>query len=300
MSRLLALPRELRDEVYEHLISLPIDRPAILQRPRKRITYSASNPESHYGEEAVRFLTESPTPPAHGLLGASRQLRAEFKDALDRLGGSKYKIDVALRGDKQILYPTWIRVPSIAKRVSVIDVKLRMRERYSTSVCSVPGEGYEMDGNTFCAGLGLLQRFLERGIHFLSKKKAESLTIDLLVIDMNFEPKTEEKQCREVALEIVEWLYQWMVGKEESPREIDEGAEGKEREDRQFRFLASKVERLKMTCLGDVYGDWCLRDMVAERDKYAQEAAAAAAEIAAAEIATEIAAAAVAAARAEA
>lgn len=178
------------------------------------------------------------------------------------MGKLKYKIDLTNRDDKDTLYPTWISVPAFATRVDLVEVELRMRSGKTSSVWTViEGEGREHEGLVFFAGLVLLQRFLERGIYFLSKKKAQKISIGLLAIHVDRpDYVTDEDAVREVD-EFAEFLDEWMRGLVVlGPLE-----DSKEREDRQFRFLAEKVERVSLSAKKNFRREWNMREMLEER-----------------------------------
>jgi hypothetical protein len=79
---------------------------------------------------------------------------------------------VNTREYKNKLYPTWISVPLFAKMVNGLEVQLRVRGKKTSSVYSFESDGERRyDGEILYSGLPLLQRFLERGVRFLSRRK---------------------------------------------------------------------------------------------------------------------------------
>ena len=266
MPSLLTIPREIRDEIYKWglLDSLASSKSRALQRDRKRVAYNDADPETHYGEESVRYPEHTSLPPTYPLLQTSRQLRAELLERIQNMGKLKYKIDLTNRDDKDTLYPTWISVPAFATRVDLVEVELRVRSRKTSSVWTIiEGEGREQEGDVFFGGLVLLQRFLERGVYFLSKKKAQKISIGLLAIYVDRpDYVTDEDATREVD-EFAEFLDDWMRG----VTVLGQLEDAKEREDRQFRFLAGKVERVSLSAKKNLRREWDMREMLEKRDE---------------------------------
>lgn len=266
MPNLLTIPREIRDEIYKWglLDSLASSQSRALQRDRKRIAFDDADPETHYGEESVRYPEHTSLPPTHSLLQTSRQLRAELLERIQRMGKLKYKIDLTNRGDKDTLYPTWISVPAFATRVDLVEVELRVRNRKTSSVWTVAeGEGREYEGFVFLGGLVLLQRFLERGIHFLSKKKAQKITIGELAIYVDRPDFVDEEDTAREMDEFAEFLDDWMRG----ATVLGPLEDAKEREERQFRLLAGKVERVSLFARNKLRREWDMSEMLEKRDE---------------------------------
>jgi len=186
------------------------------------------------------------------------------------MGPLRYRIDLTNRDDKDALYPTWISVPVLPGfaekgRVDVLECVLRVRSWKTSSVWSVAGdENGDFEGDVFFGGLSLLQRFVERGVYFLSKKKAEKVSVGLLAIDVDklSEYLTEEDCIKEVD-DFADRLDEWMMG----VNEFGTAGEDWEREDSQFRFLASKIDRLSLSVKGNLRREWDLKEMVAKRDE---------------------------------
>ena len=259
MPHILSLPRELRDEIYKWglLDDLASAKSRTLQRERKRVSHSATDPETYYGEESVRYPEHTSLPPTYPLLQTSRQLRAELLDSVKRMGPLRYKIDLANRDDQDVLYPTWISVPMFSKTVDVLDVEVRVRSGKTSSVCSVVGDdGIEYEGDVYSAGLVLLQRFLERGVYFLSKKKAKKIKVGLLAVNINTHEYVNEES-------LVETLEEWMIGQ----NDLGGGQDVKEREDKQFRFLAERIESVRLSVNGRLSREWNLKDVLELRDE---------------------------------
>lgn len=275
MPNILSLPRELRDEIYKWglLDTLASAKDRRLQHGRKRVSRSPKSFSRdlaadakigyHEGEEAVRYPKHTSLPPTHSLLHTSRQLRAELLDSIKRMGPVKYKIDVTGRNDKNVLYPTWISVPVFARHVDILEVQLRVHLGQTSSICSTPDdEGRERDGDMFPGGIALLERFLERGIYFLSKKKAQRITVGLLDIQVDSLPDVEEEGVIEVIDSIADCVESWVLG-----TDLNEfGGDRKEKAERHFRFLASRIERLRLSFQGNLRRECDFQAMIKTRD----------------------------------
>jgi len=270
MPNILTIPREIRDEIYKWglMDTLASSKSRALQRDRKRVAYTPTDPETHYGEDSVRYPQNTSLPPLYPLLHTSRQLRAELLEKVKRMGPLKYKIDLTNRDDKDALYPTWISVPilpMVTGRVDVLECVLRVRSQKTSSVWTVVGdENNNYEGDVFFGGLGLLQRFIERGVYFLSKKKAMKISVGLLAIDVDhFSEWLTSEDCVKEVDEFAERLDEWMRGVNEFGTASDDWG----REDIQFRFLASKIDRLSLSVKGNLRREWDLTEMVRKRDE---------------------------------
>jgi hypothetical protein len=264
MPNLLSIPREIRDDIYGWALleTLPSSRCRDLQRERKRVTYSPSDPETFYGEEAVRYPVHTSLPPTHALLRTTRQLRHEFLDSIKRLGSLRYKVDLTDRKDKGVLAPTWISVPCFSDRIDVLEVHWRPRAWKTSSIVTYKGDDEDdFVGDSFSASLVLLQRFVERGIYLLSKKKARKIHIGLLEIHLNAGAEMSELELSPLVEEICQFLDDWMIGDRVGAFDQD----ARQREDAQFRLLASKVDRVQLHANGALKREWEVREIVAKR-----------------------------------
>jgi hypothetical protein len=307
MPNLLSLPRELRDDIYKRVLSGPLQtgtsRPSL--RSRKRISKQTSKnvatdaagdssipaeatsdsspnepsssitnttPGAGYydGEETIRYPMTTPLPPMHSLLHTSRQIRAELLETLS-LTRLHYKIDLGLRADTDILYPTWISVPALSHRVDVLDVNLRMRHGKTSSICSAQGDGdgdeLEREGDVFSGGLMLLRRFLDRGVYFLSKKKAQKITVGLLAIHILL-PKDHDSNVdsKELLEDLARFLDEWFLGNTDE----DSSPQERERQDELMRFLAERIDRFSCQ-IEDARREWDVKAMVAARERLGQK-----------------------------
>jgi hypothetical protein len=262
--KILTIPRELRDEIYKWTFSdiLPSSTSHQKLADRERVAYSAEDPETYYGEGANRYPKHTSLPSTHWLLHTSRQLRAEVLDSIRRmsLGKVHYRIDLAQRNDKYKLYPTWITVPLFTDRVDVLEVTFRIRDEKTASIVSAHGDEWDEDGDVLMAGLMLLRRFIERGVYLLSKKKTQNVTVAELLIQASTPPTWATTYPERV----VALLESWICG-ESGPNM--EGRNDWHGTDELLRFLAEKVERVRICLNGKTTIHWVMKDLMKRRDR---------------------------------
>ena len=121
MSSFLSLPRELRDQIIEHVI---LFRKVPPQDPTQCLQ---SRVESS-GDSTLRLPAPSQeTYNASGLLGTSKQIRDETRYRLSQLN-PQYSLDVMI-GDNE-LWPTWICCPTRSSGLTdTVNVTLRFFSR---------------------------------------------------------------------------------------------------------------------------------------------------------------------------
>jgi hypothetical protein len=273
MPSLLTIPREIRDEIYEWALHSPLTSSAdrSLQRERKRIAHNISDTDTYYGEEIVRYPLQTTLPPTHGLLRATRQLRTEFLESVRRLGPIRYKVDLSDRKDNGLVSPTWISVPIFTDKVDVLEAQWRIRSGKTRSTATFAGDDVpEFQGQGFSATLAMLQRFVERGVYLLSKKKRRNIHIGLLAIDMDTPAEMSQTEAEEFTEEFVKSLEYWMIGNE-GFQSFAWDPDAKEREDGQFRSLAQKIGKVGFSLNGVVKREWILSEMLVKRDHEAAE-----------------------------
>jgi hypothetical protein len=106
MCSLLSLPRELRDQIIEHVVLFHKAPPQDPTRLQSRVESS--------GDGTLRLPALSQeTYNASGLLGTSRQIRDETRYRLSQLN-PPYSLDVMI-GDNE-LWPTWTCCPTLLGR----------------------------------------------------------------------------------------------------------------------------------------------------------------------------------------
>ena len=203
----------------------------------------------------------------HSLLHTSRQIRAELLETLSRTR-LHYKIDLGLRMDTDILYPTWISVPALSHRVDVLDVNLRIRPGKTSSLCSMHGDDDDLErsGDVFSGGLMLLRRFLDRGVYFLSKKKARKITVGLLALHILLPEDQDGQDSKEILKDIAQFLDEWFRGDTDE----DSSPQERERQDELMRFLAERVDRFSCQ-IEDARREWDVKAVIAERERLRQE-----------------------------
>ncbi|KAH6667483.1 hypothetical protein B0J14DRAFT_602404 [Halenospora varia] len=280
MPGLLTIPREIRDEIYGFIVpqDLASSKSRELQKERKRITYDPEDADTYFGEEAVRYPVHTSLPPTFSLLQTSRQIRAEIMDNLKRLGTIKYKVNLTDCKDTGVISLTWISVPCFKDKIGVLEAHSRIKTRKTSSVFSFDGENDpESSVYGFSTCLALAQRFVERGVYLLSKKKRNKMHIGLLAMHLDFDPDIDPEAVDEFMGHCCQFLDEWMLGDTWGGYDIN----AKEREEAQFRLLSGKIDRLQMFSNGVFKKEWVVADVVAKRDLNQQEQGRVAAERAA-------------------
>ena len=186
-----------------------------------------------------------------------------------------YKIRLAFREDKELLYPTWISVPAFADRIDVLDVEIRIRRKktaslFSTtsSIVSQSDEG-RRDGDLYFASLVLLQRFLERGPSFLSKRIAPqthtSLTIGTIVLHVVPKDLFYPQPAKDVFSDTIEWVNEFLVDEEEGHVNAHNLERWKRTQDF-LRIFTERIDRLAVQ-VEDLRQEWDLKRVMAEREE---------------------------------
>jgi len=96
--------------------------------------------------------------------------------------------------------------------------------------------------NGFDGSLALLQRFVERGVYLLSKKKRHKIHIGVLEIHLNTGDGILEGELDESAEGAGLFLDDYLIGEMSSIYD----AERRQREDEQFEMLAGKIDRIQL------------------------------------------------------
>jgi hypothetical protein len=269
MPTLLTIPREIRDQIYDWALSdtLASSQSRDLQRERRHITHFPFVPDTLLGEDSVQYPVHTTLPPGHGLLHTARQIRHEFLDSIKRLGAIRYKVDLVDRKDRGVLAPTWISVPCLpcfADRIDVLEVHWRVRHGKTSSVATSVGESDYYVCNAFNGSLALLQRFVERGVYLLSKKKRRKVHIGLLEIHLNGGVEIDKETLEEYAEEVCSFLDDYLIGEMNSL--FDD--EKRETFEAQFEMLAGKIDRIQLHANSTLKREWELHDAVARREEH--------------------------------
>ena len=319
MPNLLSLPRELRDDIYERVLRSSLTLRQV-HFPRIRITkrpnasqqndelaqehYSGvrpigglymlgtsnnthlEDPVYYMGEEAIRYPTATPIPPADPLLHVNHQIRAEMNETINKKPVA-WRIRLSFRDDKELLYPTWISMPAFTDRIDTLDVEIRIRKKKTASLFSTTSSiasdtsttSYNRnknEGDVFFGGFALLQRLLERGPSFVSKKREIStnsnpLSIGCITIHLVSKDLEYRREPKELLDECVGWVDALLTDKDDdSPvRSLDRQEEWK-RIDDFLHFFAERIERLAFEIEGG-RREWLLKDAIEERDMRAKQ-----------------------------
>jgi hypothetical protein len=269
MPHLLAIPREIRDEIYEITLAQPLQSSIdpSLARQRLRTGPDTASPEVIHGEKQICYPSKTSLPPSHGLLLATRQLRAELLQTVKRLGPIRYKVDISSREDNGLVVPTWIKIPILTDKIDVLQVQWRFRAKKSSSVATFDGDNVTSWGCGFGASLAMLQRFVERGVYLLSKKKRKNIHIGLLAINMDTPVDMPTELAETMANDIISNVDEWMAG--ENFFAWDDARD--ERENGQFDLLSNKIGKLRFSLDGVAKKKWVLADEAEKRRELRRE-----------------------------
>ncbi|KAH8673484.1 hypothetical protein BX600DRAFT_433110 [Xylariales sp. PMI_506] len=127
MSRLLAIPREIRDQVIQHVLSHQLPAPtteaAFDTKDRQTLPYAKSEGWEHvYLERRPQYGRD-----ARMLMLVNRQLFHEVQD-VSRIEANRmpdYTLDVAFLKDVTFR-PTWLSVPALAPRIDTLLARFRI------------------------------------------------------------------------------------------------------------------------------------------------------------------------------
>jgi len=176
MCLFLQLPRELRNEIYNYVLSAEIPPPP--PHPEYNSCTDWSGKGSH--------LKLDPKPPriqSLPLLHTCHQLHAEVLDLLHRnqQHHTTYKLDCLIE-DEQSIYPFWTLLPalptSIPAHFATLSIKIRLSGLISSlSSFRIPSPWERSEdgspGPLAWSFLALLQRILQRGPHVISAPKPD-------------------------------------------------------------------------------------------------------------------------------
>jgi hypothetical protein len=318
---LLSLPRELRDDIYELVFrsSLTLKKAHL---PRIRISKKKSSSDEavestretdphngaskggdctpgesndgrlvrvdyYEGEEAIQYPSANAEPPTGPLLCVNQQIRAEMQETIQKKS-INWRIRLAFRDDKELLYPTWISMPAFTDRIDTLDVEIRVRKKktaslFSTasSIASTPSENHNNRNNGYVlfGGFALLQRLLERGPGFVNKKRGTEssptpltigcVTVHLVPKDMEY--RVPHSEPRELFDECVDWVDELLTSKEDDdfPPRLSGRDEEWVRIDEFMHFFAERIGRFALEIEG-MRREWVLEDAMLDRDERAR------------------------------
>ena len=158
-SPFLLLPREIRDRIYDDVLN------EMFRRPESPIEENDDRIEEDQGWGSNFFEHTLPTISCLGLLGCSRQVADELREAISRINigtetGIQYQLDLMIWDAS--MQPTWLSLPAPRHFLKSVRVDFRIFRH---------GE-FEWTGNRPILGqylLQMLRRFLDNGPHFIKE-----------------------------------------------------------------------------------------------------------------------------------
>ncbi|KIW04184.1 uncharacterized protein PV09_04495 [Verruconis gallopava] len=205
MVTFITLPREIRDEIYEILLLLPIlnAAPSVadVQKANTR------RDSEHVSARNIRYPSQRPTKnPIVSLLLANRQLHDEASLAIERYqkcGGVALVLDLLLEGNKWF-YPTWISILPYAPVVQRIRIQIR---NFAASD--------EAGGHPFSAvwRLGhLCNNYLKRGPALVDGEDFQrTIIVEHLTVDIISDPLLDETGSSDQSAIQREMLRDFMI-----------------------------------------------------------------------------------------
>lgn len=134
MPSLLSLPREIRDSILELVLFAVRPAPDVSLAEKTRAPFTTTSTpwgsvpgfkSWSYGPENVHMEQTSYTSNSAPLLRVNHQLAAETAAALARLSPLPCELDVLFFKEAQ-LWPTWLRVPVLAKQLDQVNATFRI------------------------------------------------------------------------------------------------------------------------------------------------------------------------------
>jgi hypothetical protein len=169
-SPLLTLPPEVRDLIYETVLTTSLPRP---QNPTDRGRLQRLNSVKRKLHGCAAWYPIKPVPnPAGSLLSTCRQIRHEIIGLFSRFEktryqNSRYELDIIILAE-QTLYPTWLLVPLVPSELTSqvwADIRIAGSLPRSSYYCSWQGSDYGIP--SFVWGLFIiLNQFLSFGATF--------------------------------------------------------------------------------------------------------------------------------------
>jgi hypothetical protein len=186
----------------------------------------------------------------------------------------RYEVDLVDRKDRGTLAPTWVSVPCLpcfTDRIDVLSVNWRARSHRTSSIATSVGDSQYYVCNAFNGSLALLQRFIERGVYLLSKKKRAKLHIGLLEIHINLSGTEfdNEEDIQTFAEQACMYLDDYLLG----VYSLDDYGGHWETLNEQFEMLVSKIDRVQIHANGALHREWDLSQAVARREEHARNTA---------------------------
>ena len=179
MPSLLTLPEELRDRIIEDVLLHQRAAPAyriLDERKRTRAAVDSGHVCAwRYGLQNVRFEQGGTASNATGLLLTDRHIYRQTKDAIARLfpEGANYRLDVMFINEQE-LWPTWLFVPFVSRKVDTVDVTIRVVGTNSGDNRSAFTIGDGSPPQMVWCFYFLLEHFLEYGLSIAPSAKDSS------------------------------------------------------------------------------------------------------------------------------
>lgn len=200
MPSLLSLPRELRDEIIELVLSSQVALPLGTTCER----YHLGQMMPHYPEWLVVDIpfffpnTEAAcSPPGLGLLRTNKQLRSETIDRIEN-AGIPLTLDMAML-DSNWVWPAWRTLPPrISTTVQDLNINIILVRTDNTRDIGKSQVAISWEyANTVTAVLGLVCRLLDEGSAGLLLPRSRPLKLDVQVSRLKFNLTTLSEDSKE-------------------------------------------------------------------------------------------------------
>ncbi|KAI9723346.1 MAG: hypothetical protein M1812_001230 [Candelaria pacifica] len=188
MTTLLTIPQELRDEIYTLVLSATLPLPSAASFATPREVYE-QNFRQIRGGSCNRYTLLSLLINSTALLLINRQINNEVSSLISREKKAQklvYLLDCVILNEKCI-YPTWLSIPFLSDFIGKVYVDFRIDGRCEDYHGSAWTGGDGGPGDMVYSLFDLLQRFLERGPHFVGPQRQNKINV------------------REFILNVVEW-----------------------------------------------------------------------------------------------
>lgn len=129
---LLALPREIRDQILAYVLERHQNDPPALDQSFQELTRDRKIPNKPQLASWTKIVLHDPKSiraNATSLLLANHQLRSEVLENIERLDARVYELDIILL-DETLPILTWLRVPICTTQVEKVNVAFRISGSY--------------------------------------------------------------------------------------------------------------------------------------------------------------------------
>lgn len=192
---ILALPREIRDEIYLTILQSPNEPPSSPEYPSPIAAGSGTELKRH---PRIRYpVNIYPRYTCQDLLESNHQLNTEVREALARHDASKQgldsKLDLMIRGFD--VWPTWTLLPGPVTHIRNLGVEMRIFDDYHGS--QFDGDGGP--GPIFQPLFHLLSGFFHHGPQFVYKGPVErQLHVDTMTFTIYVSSMKKEQLQKDV------------------------------------------------------------------------------------------------------